>query len=78
MISHSMVRQRLVNEFESNKDTVVQALRRSPGLIHIAFDGWRSRNEHALFGISTGDSLIKGIGFYLCRCRGSTTPEKGG
>ena len=52
MISHSTVRQRLVNEFESNKDTVVQALRRSPGLIHIAFDGWRSRNQHALFGIT--------------------------
>ena len=51
MISHSTVRQRLVNEIESNKDTVVQALRSSPGLIHIAFDGWHLRNHHALFGI---------------------------
>ncbi|KAK5996238.1 Putative AC transposase-like protein [Cladobotryum mycophilum] len=52
MINHTTIRNRLIAEFNSNKDVIKQTLRKSPGLIHIAFDGWRSRNQHTLFGIT--------------------------
>jgi hypothetical protein len=39
-ISHDTVRRRIIDH-----------LRSVPGQIHIAFDGWRSRNRHALYGI---------------------------
>ena len=52
LITHPTARQILVNEFERHHHTVVHTLRNAPGQIHIAFDGWRSRNRHALFGIT--------------------------
>lgn len=27
-------------------------LKAAPGLLHISFDGWRSRNRHALYGVA--------------------------
>jgi hypothetical protein len=30
---------------------VMRILEAAPGLIHVAFDGWRSNNWHALYGI---------------------------
>jgi hypothetical protein len=29
----------------------MRILEAAPGLIHVAFDGWRSNNRHALYGI---------------------------
>ncbi|EXU94519.1 hypothetical protein X797_012410, partial [Metarhizium robertsii] len=28
-------------------------LRNAPGLVHVSFDGWRSRNKHALYGVAS-------------------------
>ena len=52
LITHPTARQILVNEFERHHYTIVCILWNAPGQIHIAFDGWRSRNRHALFGIT--------------------------
>jgi hypothetical protein len=35
-----------------HKEKVAEVLQRDPGLVHISFEGWRSRNRHALFGIT--------------------------
>ncbi|KJZ69742.1 hypothetical protein HIM_10853 [Hirsutella minnesotensis 3608] len=51
-ISHDTVRKRAVAEFEKHKGKVIEVLRRSPGLIHISFDGWGSQNKHALYGVA--------------------------
>jgi hypothetical protein len=52
LVTHPTARKILVTEFERHQHTVVRILRNAPGLIHIAFDGWRSRNRHALFGVT--------------------------
>lgn len=41
-----------IQQFERHRDAVQHALRRSPGQIHIAFDGARTRNCHALYGVT--------------------------
>jgi hypothetical protein len=41
-----------VQQFERYHSTVQQVLKRSPGQIHIAFDGARTRNRHALYGVT--------------------------
>ncbi|OAA38788.1 ABC transporter [Cordyceps fumosorosea ARSEF 2679] len=41
-----------IQQFERHRDAVQHALRRSPGQIHIAFDGARTRNRHALYGVT--------------------------
>ncbi|KAH7459074.1 hypothetical protein FOMA001_g20312 [Fusarium oxysporum f. sp. matthiolae] len=51
-VGHDTVRKRAVAEFEKHKGKVIELLRNAPGLIHILFDGWRSRNEHALYGVA--------------------------
>ncbi|KFA77852.1 hypothetical protein S40288_09764, partial [Stachybotrys chartarum IBT 40288] len=51
-ISHDTVRKRAVFEFEKQKEKVIEVLRNAPGLIHISFDGWRSQNKHALYGVA--------------------------
>jgi hypothetical protein len=51
-VGHDTVRKRAVAEFEKHKGKVIEALRNAPGLIHISFDGWRSRNKHALYGVA--------------------------
>ena len=39
-------------QFELHRSTVQQVLKRSAGQIHIAFDGARTRNRHALYGVT--------------------------
>ncbi|KAF4448243.1 restless-like transposase [Fusarium austroafricanum] len=51
-VGHDTVRMRAVAEFEKHKGKVIEVLRNAPGLIHISFDGWRSRNKHALYGVA--------------------------
>ncbi|SCV57419.1 uncharacterized protein FFB14_15153 [Fusarium fujikuroi] len=43
---------RAVAEFEKHKGKVIEVLRNAPELIHISFDGGRSRNKHALYGVA--------------------------
>ncbi|PWI64602.1 hypothetical protein PCL_09496 [Purpureocillium lilacinum] len=50
-ISHNTVRKRIVDLHLRHKSQIIDHLRTVPGQIHIAFDGWRSRNRHALYGI---------------------------
>ncbi|KAM4054434.1 restless-like transposase [Hirsutella rhossiliensis] len=50
-ISHDTVRKRIVDLYTRYKTCVIDNLKSTPGQIHIAFDGWRSRNRHALYGI---------------------------
>ncbi|OAQ58400.1 restless-like transposase [Pochonia chlamydosporia 170] len=51
-VGHNTIRKRAVAEFEKHKGEVIEILRNAPGLIHISFDGWRSRNKHALYGVA--------------------------
>lgn len=50
-ISHNTVRKRIIDVHSRHKAQIIDHLRNVPGQIHIAFDGWRSRNRHALYGI---------------------------
>ncbi|KFA67070.1 hypothetical protein S40285_09701 [Stachybotrys chlorohalonatus IBT 40285] len=50
-ISHNTVRKRIVDLHLRHKAYIMDYLRKIPGQVHIAFDGWRSRNRHALYGI---------------------------
>jgi hypothetical protein len=50
-ISHNTVRRRITDLHLRYKSQIISHLRTVPGQIHIAFDGWRSRNRHALYGI---------------------------
>jgi hypothetical protein len=51
-ISDVTVRAIAEREFNANKLAVRETLRKSPGQIHIQFDGWRSGNRHALYGVT--------------------------
>ncbi|EWZ28074.1 hypothetical protein FOZG_18208 [Fusarium oxysporum Fo47] len=51
-VGHDTVRKRAVAKFEKHKGKVIEVLRNAPGLIHISFDGWRSRKKHALYGVA--------------------------
>jgi len=51
-VGQGTVHKRAVAEFEKHKGKVIEVLRNAPGLIHISFDGWRSRNKHALYGVA--------------------------
>jgi hypothetical protein len=51
-LAHDTVRKRILQIFDSEKCNIVRALKEVPGAIHIAWDGWRSRNRHALHGIT--------------------------
>ncbi|KEY73851.1 hypothetical protein S7711_10131 [Stachybotrys chartarum IBT 7711] len=50
-ISHNTVRKRIVDLHLRHKAHIIDYLRKVPGQVHIAFDGWHSRNRHALYGI---------------------------
>lgn len=50
-IGHDIVRKRIIQIYESNKTYIIKVLKEVPGQIHVSFDGWRSRNRHALYGI---------------------------
>lgn len=51
-ICHDTVRRRILQVYNTNKARIGMLLQQVPGKIHIAFDGWRSRNRHALYGIT--------------------------
>ncbi len=51
-LSHTAITTKIVKEYERHRNTIVQVLAKSPGLIHISFDGWTTRNKHALYGIA--------------------------
>jgi hypothetical protein len=42
---------KILKVYEENKAGIKRVLAAAPGRIHIAFDGWRSNNRHALYGI---------------------------
>ncbi|KAJ2971919.1 hypothetical protein NQ176_g7453 [Zarea fungicola] len=50
-LTHDTVRRRILTVYEENKEEIKRVLAAAPGLIHIAFDGWRSNNRHALYGV---------------------------
>ncbi|KAJ3578354.1 hypothetical protein NPX13_g2213 [Xylaria arbuscula] len=50
-ISNTELRKRVIQEFLQHKETIIQTLKASPGRIHISFDGWRSGNCCALYGV---------------------------
>ncbi|KAG6978931.1 hypothetical protein FOFC_18066 [Fusarium oxysporum] len=50
-LSHDTVGRRIVDLYLRQKTRIIDHLRSVPDQIHIAFDGWRSRNRHALYGI---------------------------
>lgn len=51
-ISDTTVRALINSEFDKHKTRVIETLQMSSGLIHVAFDGWRARNRHSLYGIA--------------------------
>ncbi|OBS15278.1 hypothetical protein FPOA_13870 [Fusarium poae] len=51
-LTHETVRVRIIDEFNTYKSRVIHALSRSPSQVHIAFDGWTSRNRHSFFSIN--------------------------
>jgi hypothetical protein len=68
-ICHDTVRSRILEVYNTNKAHVVEVLGGVEGKVHIAFDGWRSRNRHAMYGIvcffldseSRAQKLVLGI-----------------
>ena len=50
-ITGKTVARRIIEEYNKHKGSVIQTLKRSPGQIHIAFDGARTRNRKAVQGI---------------------------
>nr|AAK16925.1 restless-like transposase [Fusarium breviconum] len=50
-LSATSIRRKIVASYEQHKTKVMEVLQSSPGLIHVSFDGWRSGNRHALYGI---------------------------
>jgi len=51
-LTHETVRSRILAEFSTYKAHIIETLLRSPSQVHIAFDGWTSRNKHAFFSIN--------------------------
>ncbi|KAM4062491.1 restless-like transposase [Hirsutella rhossiliensis] len=51
-MTHTTIRSRLFEEYHQYKGVVVKELKECPGRIHLAFDGWRSPNRHAVYGIA--------------------------
>ena len=50
-LTRPMIKIKILNEFHRHQDTVIATLQSAPGLIHYAFDGWRSGNRRNVFGI---------------------------
>ncbi|KAM3448286.1 hypothetical protein NHJ6243_010119 [Beauveria neobassiana] len=51
-ISRTIIRRQVLASYEAHKDKVAAVLQRSPGLIHVSFDGWKSGNRHSLYGVT--------------------------
>ncbi|KAF4988755.1 hypothetical protein FDECE_14929 [Fusarium decemcellulare] len=52
VLTHETVRTRIIHEFNGYKMHVIDAMLRSPSQVHIAFDGWTSRNRNSFFSIN--------------------------
>lgn len=50
-LSRPSIRSRIIKEFYRHQNSVIQALKESPGLKHFAFDGWRAGNRKNVYGI---------------------------
>jgi hypothetical protein len=50
-LTHTAVRQETIRQYTQHKEEVIRTLKGSQGQIHIIYDGWRSRNRHAMYGI---------------------------
>lgn len=48
----SSIRRIIFQEYKIHRHTVIEALRKSIGKIHVSFDGWTSPNQLALYGIA--------------------------
>jgi hypothetical protein len=51
-LAHDTIRKQILQIYDTEKSTIVSALKEVPRAIHITWDGWRSRNRHALYGIT--------------------------
>ena len=51
-ISRTTIRHKVLASYEAHKEKVAVVLRKSPGLIHISFAGWKSGNRHSLYGVT--------------------------
>jgi hypothetical protein len=51
-LTHKTIRAKVIHEFNTYKAHVTDTLLRSPSKVHIAFDGWTSRNRHSFFSIN--------------------------
>jgi hypothetical protein len=51
-LTHKTFRAKVIHEFNTYKAHVTDTLLRSPSKVHIAFDGWTSRNRHSFFSIN--------------------------
>jgi hypothetical protein len=50
-LTHTTIKDKVALAFKEHKQKVVEVLREAPGVIYISFDGWRSCNRHALYGV---------------------------
>lgn len=50
-ITANSVRGLAKKQFVRHKSTVVEALKKAPGSVHISFDGWRAPNRASLYGV---------------------------
>jgi hypothetical protein len=50
-LTHTTIKDKVASAFKQHKQKVVEVLREAPAVIHISFDGWRSGNRHALYGV---------------------------
>jgi hypothetical protein len=46
-LTHKTIRAKVIHEFNTYKAYVIDTLLWSPSKVHIAFDGWTSRNRHS-------------------------------
>lgn len=52
ILSRNSIRSRIVAQFHHHHQRVIDVLRRAPGQIHFAFDGWRSGSRHNVYGLT--------------------------
>jgi hypothetical protein len=50
--THKTIRIRIINEFHTYKAHIIDTLLQSPSQVHIAFDGWTSRDRHSFFSVN--------------------------
>lgn len=51
-LSARAIRCKIIQQYNRHKKKVIDVLKNAPGLLHISFDGWTSRNKLALYGIA--------------------------